>query len=137
MMKRDRIGQPLLKASLVAHQVKLDELSHALGDTPTAQQTARLGLFFGPTVVGYRNFVDAIGLDLERALLGGHETRWVRPFVPDEQVHAEMKMVDYQERSGMEIGVFETHFTTPVGEPIQVQRTTFIERAPRAPGASQ
>lgn len=136
-MKRDRIGETLLKASLVAHQVKLDEVAHALGDTPTAQQTARLGLFFGPTVVGYRNFVDAIGLDLGRALLGGHETRWARPFEPDEQVLVEMKMVDHQEKNGMEIGVFETRFSTPAGEPIQVQRTTFIERAPRAAGATQ
>jgi len=29
----------------------------------------------------------------------------------------------------MEIGVFETRFTTPAGELIQTQRTTFIERA--------
>jgi hypothetical protein len=136
-MKSDRIGQSLLKAYLVAYQVKLDELAHALGDTPTAQETARLGLFFGPTVVGYRNFVDAIDLDLERALLGGHETRWVRPFEPDERVVAEMKMVDYQEKSGMEFGVFETSFATPAGDTIQVQRTTFIERAPRAQGATR
>lgn len=136
-MRRDRIGQRLLKASLVAHQIKLDELAHALGDTPTAQHTARLGLFFGPTVVGYREFVHAIHLDLERALLGGHETRWLRPFEPDEPVEAEMKMVDYQEKNGMEIGVFETSFSTPAGEPIQVQRTTFIERAVRPQGATQ
>lgn len=134
-MKRNRIGQPLLTASLVAHQVKLDELAHALGDTPTARDTARLGLFFGPTVVGYRAFVDAIDLDLGRALLGGHETRWVRPFEPGERVEAEMKMVDHQEKNGMEIGIFETSFSTPAGEPIQVQRTTFIERAARAQGA--
>jgi hypothetical protein len=136
-MKRDRIGESLLHASLVAHQVKLEELAHALGNTPTASDTARLGLFFGPTVVGYRNFVDAVDLDLGRALLGGHETRWVRPFRPDEPVLAELKMVDHQEKNGMEIGVFETRFTTPAGEPIQVQRTTFIERAPRAAGAGQ
>jgi acyl dehydratase len=136
-MKRDRIGEVLLNVSLVAHEVKLEEVAHALGDTPTAHETARLGLFFGPTVVGYRNFVDAIDLDLTRALLGGHETRWVRPFEADEKVVAQMKMVDHQEKNGMEIGVFETSFTTPAGDPIQVQRTTFIERAPRAAGATQ
>ena len=136
-MKRDRIGQILLKASLVAHQVKLDEMAHALGNSATAHDTARLGLFFGPTVVGYRNFVNAIDLDLERALLGGHETHWTRPFRADESVQAEMKMVDHQEKNGMEIGIFETRFTTLSGEPIQVQRTTFIERAPRSEGASK
>jgi hypothetical protein len=135
-MKSNRVGDTLLKASLVAHPVKLDELAQALGNTPTARDTARLGLFFGPTVVGYRNFVDAIQLDLERALLGGHETRWIRPFEPGENVQAEMKMVDYQEKNGMEIGVFETSFSTPDGRPIQVQRTTFIERAAKAKGAA-
>ncbi|HVZ46556.1 MAG TPA: MaoC family dehydratase N-terminal domain-containing protein [Ramlibacter sp.] len=135
-MKSDRVGATLLRASLVAHQVKLDELASALGNTPSARDTARLGLFFGPTVVGYRNFVDAIGLDLERALLGGHETRWIRPFEAGESVQAEMKMVDYQEKNGMEIGVFETSFSTPDGQPIQIQRTTFIERAAKAKGAA-
>ncbi|MBI5910387.1 MAG: MaoC family dehydratase N-terminal domain-containing protein [Betaproteobacteria bacterium] len=134
-MRRDRKVQTLLKASLVAHGIKLDELAHALGDTPTAHDTARLGLFFGPTVVGYRNFVEAIELDLERALLGGHEMSWAWPFTPDEPVQAEMTMVDHQDKNGMEIGVFEARFTTPAGEPIQTQRTTFIERTART-GAS-
>jgi hypothetical protein len=131
-MRSDRKGQKLLSVSLVAHSIKLEELAHALGDTPSAADTARLGLFFGPTVVGYRDFVDAIDLDLERALLGGHEAVFARPFVPDEPVRAEMTMVDHQDKNGMQIGVFETRFTTPSGEPIQTQRTTFIERAPKA-----
>jgi hypothetical protein len=131
-MRRDKKGQQLLSVSLVAHSIKLDEIAHALGDTPSAAQTARLGLFFGPTVVGYRDFIEAIDLDLERALLGGHETIFARPFNPDEPVRAEMTMVDHQEKNGMEIGVFETRFTTPAGEAIQTQRTTFIERARNA-----
>jgi hypothetical protein len=131
-MRREKKGQQLLGVSLVAHSIKLEEIAHALGDTPSAADTARLGLFFAPTVVGYRDFVEAIGLDLERALLGGHETTFARPFRPDEPVRAEMTMVDHQEKNGMEIGVFETRFTTPAGEPIQTQRTTFIERAPKA-----
>ena len=131
-MRSDRKGHQLLSVSLKAHAIKLEEIAHALGDTPSAHHTARLGLFFGPTVVGYRNFVEAIDLDLERALLGGHETTWTRPFVAYEPVRAEMTMLDHQNKNGMEIGVFETTFTTPAGEPIQVQRTTFIERARRA-----
>ena len=113
----------------MAHGIKMEELAHALGDTPTSRQTASIGLFFGPTVVGYRDFVDAISLDLNRALLGGHEASWHRPFQPDESVSAEMVMVEHTEKNGMQIGVFETRFTTPAGEPIQTQRTTFIERA--------
>jgi acyl dehydratase len=128
-VRSDRKGQTLLRVTLVAHGVKMKELAHALGDTATAAQTASVGLFFGPTVVGYRDFVDAVSLDLNRALLGGHETSWHRPFRPDELVLAEMTMVEHTEKNGMEIGVFETRFTTPDGEPIQIQRTTFVERA--------
>jgi hypothetical protein len=131
-MRGDRKGERLLSVALVAHANKMEEVAHALGDTPSARETARLGLFFGPTVVGYRDFVDAIDLDLERALLGGHETIFLRPFVAEEPVRAEMTMVDHQDKNGMEIGVFETRFTTPAGEPIQTQRTTFIERARKA-----
>jgi len=131
-MQSNRKGQVLLKVNLVAHSVKLEEVAHALGDTPTASQTAAIGLFFGPTVVGYRNFVDSIGLDLERALLGGHEVTWSRAFRPDEALVAEMSMVDYSEKNGMEIGVIETRFSTPGGELVQSQRTTFIERAVKA-----
>jgi N-terminal half of MaoC dehydratase len=131
-MRSDKKGQRLLSVALVAHSIKLEEIAHALGDTPSAAETARLGLFFGPTVVGYRDFVEAIGLDLERALLGGHEITFARPFDADEPVKAEMTMVDHQEKNGMEIGVFETRFTTPAGAPIQTQRTTFIERARKA-----
>lgn len=131
-MRSDRKGETLLRASLIAHGIKMEELAHALGDTPTSHQTASIGLFFGPTVVGYRDFVDAISLDLNRALLGGHEASWQRAFRPDESVLAEMVMVEHTEKNGMQIGVFETRFSTPGGEVIQTQRTTFIERAVQA-----
>jgi acyl dehydratase len=131
-MRREQQGKTLLQASLVVRGVKVDELAQALGDTPSARETARLGLFFGPTMVGSKRFVQAIGLDLGRALLGGHEMNWVRPFVDDETVEASVTMVDHQDKNGMEFGVFETRFTTPAGELIQTQRTTFIERAPKA-----
>ena len=131
-MRSDIKGREILKADVVAHRVKLLEVAHALGDTSTADASASVGLFFGPTVVGYRQFVDAVDLDLTRALLGGHEIAWTRPFEPDEPVVAAMTMTEHSERNGMEIAVFETRFTTPDGEPIQTQRTTFIERAPKA-----
>jgi hypothetical protein len=129
-MHQDKKGQQLLSVLLVAHAIKLDEVAHALGNTPSAHDTARLGLFFGPTVVGYREFVETVGLDLERALLGGHEITFARPFNADEPVTATMTMVDHQDKNGMEIGVFETRFLSSTGDLIQTQRTTFIERAP-------
>ncbi len=124
-------GEVLIRANLVAHRVKLEELARALGGTPTAPTTAAIGLFFGPTIAGEKAFVDAIKLDLTRALLGGHEVSWSRPFRADERIVATLEMVSHSEKSGMEIGVFETKFATPSGESIQVQRTTFIERAPK------
>ena len=128
-MRQDLKNKVLLKVSLKVHQVKMDELEQALGATPTAARTAAVGIFFAPTVVGYRRFVDAINLDLDRALLGGHEVTWTRPFVGGESVEACMTMVDHTMKGGMEFGVFETTFSTQAGELIQTQRTTFIERA--------
>ena len=128
-MQSNRKGDVLFQVSLVAHAIKIEEVAHALGDTPSSRESASIGLFFGPTVVGYRDFVNAIDLDLNRALLGGHEITWSRPFRVDEPVLCEMKMTDHSEKNGMEFGVFETRFTTPASELIQVQRTTFIERA--------
>src|ERR1700709_2803392 len=123
-LEKDR---QLLAATLTVHPVKLEELAAALGSGPSATATASIGLFFGPTVVGYRKFVEAVDLDLDRALLAGHEATWYRPFAANEQVEAAMTMVDYSEKNGMEIGVFETSFSTPDGQLIQAQRTTFIE----------
>jgi hypothetical protein len=131
-MRADLKNQVLLTVSLNAHKVKMEELEQALGATATSSRTAAIGLFFGPTVVGYRRFVEKVDLDLDRALLGGHEATWTRPFAPDEPVEACMTMVDHSMKGTMEFGVFETTFSTPGGELIQTQRTTFIERPAKA-----
>ena len=120
-------GQVLVSTETRAHAVKIAELE-ALLDTPSAGVTARLVPFFGPTVVGESRFVEALGLNLDRALLGGHELSFRRPFVPDEPVKVEMRLADYSEKNGMQFGTVETRFSTPDGVEIQVQRTTFIER---------
>lgn len=129
-MRKDLQGKMLLSAEVRAHAVKLAEIE-ALLMSETAAKAARIGLFFGPSVAGYRAFVDAIGLDLNRALLAGHEISWTRPFVPDEKLRAELYLVDLTEKNGAEIGVVEARFIAQNGETIQTQRTTFIERAAR------
>ncbi len=129
-MRKELQGKKLLSADIRAHSVKLGEIE-ALLASETAETTARIGLFFGPSVAGYRAFVDAIGLDLNRALLAGHEIAWNRPFEPDERVRAELYLTDYTEKNGAEIGVVEARFFAENGEVIQTQRTTFIERAVR------
>jgi hypothetical protein len=127
-MKGELQGKVLLTTQAKAHGVKLDEIE-ALLQTPTARDAARIGLFFGPSVAGYLAFVDAIGLDLNRALLIGHEIDWTRPFKDDEPLSIELKLAEYSEKDGREIGTVETRFSTPQGELVQTQRTTFMERA--------
>lgn len=129
-MKGELKGQVLLHGQVRAHSIKMDEIS-ALLDSATGAETGRIGLFFGPTLFGYQRFVDAIGLDLRRGLLAGHEITWTRSFMPDEPIHAELRLVEHTQKNGSEIGTVETRFTTPAGEIVQTQRTTFIERPAR------
>lgn len=128
-MRAELKGQVLLKTQTRAHAVKMAELETMLG-TASGKDTARLALFFGPCVMGEAAFVSALGLNLDRALLGGHAIEFERPFVPDEPLHVEMRLADYSEKNGMQFGTIETRFNTPNGEEIQLQTTTFIERMP-------
>lgn len=128
-MRGDLKGQVLLRLSTRAHAVKLAELEALLG-TGSARDTARLLPFFGPTVAGEAAFAEALGLQLDRALLGGHAIEFQRPFKPDEELDVELRLADYAEKNSMQFGTVETRFLTPQGEEIQVQRTTFIERMP-------
>lgn len=121
-------GQVLVRTRTRAHAVKIAELADLLG-TESGGDTARLVPFFGPTVVGEARFVQALGLNLDRALLGGHAIDIERAFEPDEPVEVEMRLADYSEKNGMQFGTIETRFATPGGQTIQVQTTTFIERA--------
>ena len=126
-MKGELKGQVLLKTQTRAYAVKIAELQELLG-TPSGKDTARLALFFGPCVMGEAAFVGALGLNLDRALLGGHAIEFERLFVPDEPLQVEMRLADYSEKNGMQFGTIETRFATPNGEEIQCQTTTFIER---------
>ena len=126
-MKAELKGKVLLSIQTRAHAVKIDELAALLG-TASGAQTARLVPFFGPCIAGEAAFVEALGLNLDRALLGGHAVDFDRPFVPDEPLHVEMRLADYSEKNGMQFGTIETRFCTPRGEEIQLQTTTFIER---------
>ncbi|NBQ76549.1 MAG: hypothetical protein EBU14_14575, partial [Acetobacteraceae bacterium] len=70
----------------------------------------------------------ALGLNLSRALLAGHELEFERPFEPDEPVEVELILAEYSEKNGMQVGTIESKFCTPEGQLIQRQKTTFIER---------
>jgi hypothetical protein len=126
-MKAELLGKTLLRTKTRAHAVKIAELSTLLG-TASATQTARMVPFFGPTVAGEAAFVEALGLNLSRALLAGHELEFERPFEPDEPVEVELILAEYSEKNGMQVGTIESKFCTPEGQLIQRQKTTFIER---------
>ncbi len=126
-MNANMLGKTLLRTRTRAHAIKMQELEALLG-TSSAAQTARLVPFFGPTVAGEAAFVEALGLNLDRALLAGHALDLERPFEPDEPVDVELVLAEYTEKNGMQFGTIETRFCTPGGELIQRQKTTFIER---------
>lgn len=126
-MRGEQAGKVLLKVSTRAHAVKMAELAELIG-TPSGRATSEVALFFGPTIAGEARFVEVLGLNLDRALLGGHEIAIKRPFRADEPLEVEMRLAEYSEKNGMQFGTIETRFATPGGEEVQTQRTTFIER---------
>jgi len=126
-VQADLKGKTLVHVSRPVHELKLEELRVALG-TETADQTATLVPFFGPTVDGEEGFVDALGLDFSRALLGGVAYEWARAFEPNEVVDVSVVVEDQYEKSGMEFAVVTSEFRDGKGELIQRQRATFIER---------
>lgn len=121
-------GQVLIEVSQRVEPVKLAELAAAIG-TDTAGETARLVPFFGPTVAGERLLVDLLGLDLPRALLAGQSYEWSRPLEPGETVEIRVFVEDVHEKGSSTIGVVATDVRDEVGEFVQQQRTTFIERS--------
>jgi hypothetical protein len=121
-------GKTLAEEVRVIDPQKLDELATAIG-TPTGTETATLVPYFGPTLAaGEQRFVDDLGLDLARALLGGLEYEWSRPFKAGETIHARVFVEDAYEKSSMVFAIVACEFTDADGGLIQRHRATFIER---------
>lgn len=123
-----------IKGKILSHgpyqvsEGKLDELITALA-TENAAATASLVPCFGPVLDGGEQpFVEKIGLDFSRALLGGIDYEWARPFAPGEEVDAKVFIEDAYEKSGMVFAVVTSEFTDQTGTLVQRHRATFIER---------
>ncbi|EUA29804.1 FAS1-like dehydratase domain-containing protein [Mycobacterium saskatchewanense] len=101
-------------------------MAAAIG-TESAGETARLTLYFGPTVAGEQLLVDRLGLDLSRALLAGQSYEWQRPFEPQETVTIRVFIDDVYEKGSNTFGVVATEIRDDSGDLVQQQRTTFIE----------
>lgn len=121
-------GLVLAETTRQVDPLKLEELATALA-TATASETARLVPYFGPTMVGGEQpFVDKLGLDFSRALLGGIDYEWVRPFEAGETISAHVFVEEAYEKANKVFVVVTTEFTEPTGSLIHRQRATFIER---------
>jgi acyl dehydratase len=120
-------GAVLLERRIVVDDAAIAAVARAIG-TPSAEATARLVPFFAPTLGGEHLVVDGIGLDLNRALLGGLHYEWVRPFAVGETLDVRLSVEDVFQRGSNQFGVLVAEFRDEDGELVQRQSTTFIER---------
>jgi hypothetical protein len=120
-------GRTVHEGELRVEPVKLAELEAAIG-TKSAAETASLVVWFGATIGGDDKLVQALGMDLSRALLAGHRYDWRRPFVSGETVQARLVIEDVFEKGANHMAVLLAEFRDSAGELIQTQHTTFIER---------
>lgn len=120
-------GETVVTVTQRVEPVKLEELRRALG-TSSAADTARLVLYFGPTIAGEKPLVECLGMDLSRALLAGQSYEWARPFEPDETVTVTVTIDDVFEKGDNTFGIVGTSITDSNDQVVQRQRTTFIER---------
>lgn len=126
-MKLDAEGATVHEGQEVISEAGLAELASTLGTTSGAQ-TATLVPFFGPTVAGETRFVDVLGLDLSRAMLGGLTYEWVRPFRAGETVAVKIFIDKVFDKGSNRFGVVVAEFHDTERQLIQRQSSTFIER---------
>lgn len=127
-MKLDAEGATVHEGQEVISEARLAELAAALGTTSGAQ-TATLVPYFGPTVAGETRFVEVLGLDLSRAMLGGLTYEWARPFRAGETVQVKIFIDKVFDKGSNRFGVVVAEFHDAERQLIQRQSSTFIERA--------
>jgi hypothetical protein len=127
-MKLDAEGATVHEGQEVISEARLTELAAALGTTSGAE-TATLVPYFGPTVAGETQFVDVLGLDLSRAMLGGLNYEWGRPFRAGETVAVKVYIEKVFDKGSNRFGIVVAEFHDDEQQLIQRQSATFIERA--------
>lgn len=127
-MKLDAEGATVHEGQAVISEAVLAELAAVLGTT-SGPETATLVPYFGPTVAGETRFVDVLGLDLSRAMLGGLTYEWVRPFRDGETVAVKVFIDRVFDKGSNRFGVVVAEFHDTDRHLIQRQSSTFIERA--------
>lgn len=114
-----------LEENLSGHQ--LDTLARAIGSS-SGEQTATLVPYFGPSVAGERALVDALKIDLKKALLGTQSYEWGRPFRPGEKLRIRVYVDDAYAKGNLRFAVVVSEFKDELNELVCRQRTVFIER---------
>lgn len=127
-MRLDAKGATVHEGEEVLSESRLAELAAALGTTSGAE-TATLVPYFGPTVAGEARFVEVLGLDLSRAMLGGLTYEWVRPFRAGETVAVKIFIDKVFDKGSNRFAVVVAEFHDVERQLIQRQSSTFIERA--------
>lgn len=125
-MRADAAGAVVYEGEESASGERLRKLAEALG-TSAGADTATLVPWFGPTVAGEQQFVEVLGLDLSKALLGGLSYSWERPFQPDETVAVKVFIDAVFDKGTNRFGVVVAEFKDKAGQLISRQSATFIE----------
>jgi len=124
-MKPELKGQVIHQARTRAYRSRMEDLEATLG-TPSAAETARVAIFFGATATRDLSLMDAIGVDMAKTLMAGHELEWSRPFEPDEDIDVTVTLDDVFDKDGKRFSILKSVYATPDGEEIQTQKSTFL-----------
>jgi len=120
-------GRVLVETELLVDPAVLEGLRSAIG-TPTAEVTASLVPFFGPTLAGQDSVIGPLGLDLRRTLQGGQSYEWHRPFRAGERVRVTVEVEDILQKQTLDLVTVTSVFRGDDGDLIQRQRTVFVQR---------
>ncbi len=120
-------GKVLFEVEDVLSPHQIETLAAAIGSS-TGRETASLVPYFGPTIAGERALVDALNIDLKKALLGTQTYEWVRPFRPGERVRIRVYVNDAYTKGNLRFAVVVSEFKDEHDELICRQCTVFIER---------
>lgn len=124
-MKLELKGQIVHQSRTRACRSRMEDLEATLG-TPSAAETARVAIFFGAVANRDLSIMDAIGVNMAKTLMAGHELEWNRPFEPDEDVDITVTLDDVFDKDGKRFSILKAVYATPDGEEIQTQRSTFL-----------
>jgi acyl dehydratase len=111
---------------------KIREFARATFTTDPVHTEGSLATLTHSVVTGHyrdqRGFVSALGLVLERVVVGSVSWEYARPLGAGDQLVATRRVESDENRRGMRFVTLATEFTDAAGEVVLVQREVLIER---------